>query len=292
VNLSDYTILNKSTTGPPLRGPVSIGRLTQWLECVLHTDEVTGSNPVSPTRPKAFLPKQFLLTLGCPGCGFRTTRTVESFHSSARGIRTVSTRRNPTPSYLPHKRSGRARAVWTDTLGERHQKLLPGKYDSLESRTAFARLQLELETSPLASLIDSAYPTGISVNELCLAYTVHAEQHYLGRDGKPTDEIRHVKTVSRFVRELYGLKPASEFGPLALKAVRQKFIEEKWCRKTVNARIERVKRIFKWGVAEEHVSPVVYQAFAAVSGLQHGRTPAQETEPVAPVEDAIVGATL
>jgi integrase len=57
----------------------------------------------------------------------------------------VSKRRNPTPSYLQHKQSGRARAVWTDVSGIRQQKLLPGAYDSAESRTAFARLQLELE---------------------------------------------------------------------------------------------------------------------------------------------------
>ena len=60
----------------------------------------------------------------------------------------MSTKRKPTPSYLHHKQSGRGRAVWTDTAGIRQQKLLPGAYDSEESRTAFARLQLELAASP------------------------------------------------------------------------------------------------------------------------------------------------
>ena len=52
--------------------------------------------------------------------------------------------RKPTPSYLPHKQSGRARAVWYDATGVRREKLLPGGYNSPDSRTAFARLQLEL----------------------------------------------------------------------------------------------------------------------------------------------------
>jgi integrase len=203
--------------------------------------------------------------------------------------RNVSARRKPTPSYLFHKQSGRARAVWTDTNGTRQQKLLPGAYDSAESRTAFARMQLELETSPAANV---AGPNGVTLNEVLLAYLVHAQQHYRGPDGDPTDEIRHVKTVCRFVRELYGDVPAAEFGPLALKAVRQKFIEVRWCRKTVNARVERVRRIFKWAVAEELVPPTVYQALAAVAGLQRGRTPARETEPVKPVDDEVVDATL
>jgi hypothetical protein len=59
--------------------------------------------------------------------------------------------RNPLPSYLPHKQSGRARAVWTDTTGGRHFRLLPGPFDSAESRAAFARLVLELDATPAAT---------------------------------------------------------------------------------------------------------------------------------------------
>ena len=203
--------------------------------------------------------------------------------------RNVSARRKPTPSYLIHRQSGRARAVWTDPTGSRQQKLLPGAFDSAESRTAFARLQLELETSPVSTF---ASPKRLTVNEVLLAYVNHAEQHYRGHDNQPTDELRHVKAVCRHVRELYGHTPAAEFGPLALKAVRQKFVAENWCRKTVNARVERIRRIFKWAVAEEIVSPAVYQALAAVSGLQRGRTLAPDNTPVGPVEDAVVDATL
>lgn len=201
----------------------------------------------------------------------------------------MSARRKPTPSYLFHKQSGRARAVWTDLSGTRQQKLLPGEYDSPESRTAFARLQLEHEASPAAAV---ATPNGISVNELLLAYIDHAEKHYRGSDGQPTDEVRHLKAALRHVRELYGNVPVALFGPLALKAVRQKFVELKWSRKTVNTCVERVRRVFKWGVAEERVPATVYQALTAVEALERGRTPARDTEPVRPVEDATVDATV
>jgi integrase len=125
-----------------------------------------------------------------------------------------------------------------------------------------------------------------------LAYLIHAEGHYRDPDGGASDEIRHLKTVCRYVRELYGETPAIEFGPKALKAVRERFVGERWCRKTVNARVERVRRIFKWAVADELLPPSVYQALAAVAGLQRGRTPARETEPIGPVTDATVDATL
>ena len=65
----------------------------------------------------------------------------------------MSNPRKPTPSYLFHKQTGRARAVWTDRHGTRHDKLLPGGHDSPESRTAFARLQLELEASPTTTTV-------------------------------------------------------------------------------------------------------------------------------------------
>jgi hypothetical protein len=99
--------------------------------------------------------------------------------------------RKSVPSYLLHPQSGSARAVWTDSGGVRHYRLLPGAFESQESRAAFARLQLEFASSPAAV----AKPHGSTINEVLLAYLDYAEQHYRGTDGKPTDEIRHVKTV-------------------------------------------------------------------------------------------------
>ncbi len=51
---------------------------------VLHMDEVTGSNPVSPTLPKALQPKHFVLTPAGAGCGFQTRHSVKLFHRMRR----------------------------------------------------------------------------------------------------------------------------------------------------------------------------------------------------------------
>jgi integrase len=197
--------------------------------------------------------------------------------------------RNVSPTYTIHKQSGRGRLIWYDTTGARQQKLLPGQFGSEESLVAKARLELELVASPTVAPVD---PETLTVAEVLVAYLDFAERHYRDQVGNLTDEVRHLKATIRHVREMYGDAPATEFGPLALKAVRQKFVELKWCRKTVNARVERIRRIFKWAVAEELVPPSVYQALAAVSGLQRGRTPARESESVGPVDDAVVDATL
>jgi integrase len=198
--------------------------------------------------------------------------------------------RKAIPSYLPHKQSGRARAVWTDPTGTRRFRLLPGPLDSPESRAAFAALLLELDAAP--HHVPAADPGGLTLAELLLAYLEHAERHYRTPDGKPTSEVYEVKIVVRALRELYADTPVAEFGPLCVKAARQKWVNEGRSRSECNRRVALIKRIFKWAVAEELAPPAVYQAVAAVAGLQKGRTAAHETKPVRPVDDAVVDATL
>jgi hypothetical protein len=53
-----------------------------------------------------------------------------------------------------------------------------------------------------------------------------------------------------------------------------------------------IKRCFKWAVAEELVSPTILLGLQAVQGLRYGRSEARETEPVRPVADEHVNATL
>lgn len=201
----------------------------------------------------------------------------------------MSRPRNSVPSYLRHA-SGRARVAWTDPAGTRCFRMLPGLYDSPESKAAYRAFLAELDVAPHRALADDT--AGVTVNEVLLAYLGHAERYYVGADGKPSDAIRHVRTASQVVRELYGHTPAVEFGPMALKAVRQQFVARGWCRQSVNRQVDRVRLIFKWAVAEQLVPTAVHQTLAAVAGLRKGLSAARETEPVGPVADAAVDATV
>jgi integrase len=198
--------------------------------------------------------------------------------------------RKSIPSYLLHTQSGKARAVWTDRAGTRQFRMLPGAFDSDESRAAFATLLLELEAAPHQP--PAAEPTGVSMAEVLLAYLDHAERHYRGPDGRPTSEFRECKLVVRTLRELYAETPAAKFGPLCLKAARQAWVGAGLSRSEVNRRTNLVRRMFKWAAGEELVPFAVYQSLTAVAGLQKGRTAAREMEPVGPVDDATVDATL
>jgi integrase len=50
--------------------------------------------------------------------------------------------------------------------------------------------------------------------------------------------------------------------------------------------------VFRWGVAEGIVVAGVWEALRAVPGLKHGRSEARETEPVRPVDDAMIDTVL
>jgi integrase len=60
----------------------------------------------------------------------------------------------------------------------------------------------------------------------------------------------------------------------------------------INNRVGRIKRLFKWAVAEELVSPSVYPGLQAVAGLRFGQTQARETEPIQPIADLYIAALL
>jgi integrase len=69
-------------------------------------------------------------------------------------------------------------------------------------------------------------------------------------------------------------------------------IKDDLCRTHINQQIGRIKRMFKWAVEQELVDANVWHALQAVSGLRAGKTEAREAEPVKPVAEEHVNATL
>ena len=187
-----------------------------------------------------------------------------------------------TPSYRLHKPTGKA----VVTLAGRDFYL--GRHGSEESRVEYDRLVAEWLVSGRRLPASVAEPE-VTVNELMLAYFRHAQGYYL-KDGKPTSEVRNIGIAIRPVRNLYGHSPARNFGPLALKAVRQALIESGICRNEVNKRVRHTIRAFKWAAAEEMIPASVYHGLQAVTGLRRGRSEARETAPVKPVPEAFVDA--
>jgi integrase len=133
----------------------------------------------------------------------------------------------------------------------------------------------------------SATVAGFTINQVCDRYRKHAEATY-----PPGGHLDAIRVSVRTLRTRYGETLANDFGPLALKAVRQQFIEAGVSRGHVNRLTNNLKRMFKWAASEELCFPSVHVGLSTVDGLRYGRTEARETDPVLPVDDATVERTL
>lgn len=170
-----------------------------------------------------------------------------------------------------------------------------GRFGSEESQERYRRLIAEwLTTNGTETSRDRQGPTtpDVSVNEVLLAYWRHTETHYRRPDGSPGQELANVRDALRPLKRLYGHTPARDFGPLALRAVRDEMVRTGLSRTTINARVNRIRRAFRWAASMELVPPAVYQAISAVEGLRQGRTEAKEAPEVGPVPLERVQATL
>jgi integrase len=186
----------------------------------------------------------------------------------------------PTPKYRRHRASGQAVVTICG------QDFYLGKYGTKASHIEYDRIIGEWLAAG-RSLPSRADGTDYTVREIIARYWVFAETHY----GK-SRELINIKHSLRRLKELYGHTLARDFGPLALKAIRQRMIDDGLARNTINSRIGKIRRVFKWAASEELLPVAVHQGLKTVDGLLRGRTKARETPPVLPVADSIVDTTL
>ena len=180
------------------------------------------------------------------------------------------------PSYRHHRSSGQA----VVSLAGRDHYL--GRFNSAESHREYDRLIAEW----LAG--GRNHSATLRICELLRAYLEHAKSYYRNPDGSPGKEFVDMRQSAIPLAEQYSRLPVTRFGPLALKAVRQQWVERGLARRHINQKINRIRRIFRWGVENELVPADVLRALEAVAPLRMGRTDARETEPIEPADEADV----
>ena len=159
---------------------------------------------------------------------------------------------------------------------------------SPESRQRYAELLTKLVTGATLDIkvVDRrsrsntpANDDSLSINELCVLFLKHAEQYYR-KNGKLTSEYDLLTLAIEPLKELFGMTPVEQFGPLALKTVREAMVAKGWTRGTVNAEVGRIRHIFRYAVENELLKDSsVLQKLEAVSPLLVGRTEAPDNEP-------------
>lgn len=209
-----------------------------------------------------------------------------------------------TPSYRLHKATGQA----VVTIDGKDRYL--GKYESLESQQKYNKLLGEWLSNgrTLDPLLSKTRAGTLTITELCALYWKHLTAEFPRREnGREFDRVAKARIAIRCLRNACADAAVADFGPLALKTVRDRLIRSKvnhynrWkqtsyevdrllSRKTINAYVEAIIRVFQWGTENELVSSLTYQSLAAIAPLQQGRPNVRETEKIKPVPESDIEA--
>lgn len=188
------------------------------------------------------------------------------------------------PKYQIHKATNRAFVWWDDRreyLGNANSPESLERYNQFIAEVA--RLGRAASPTPIAATASSTPMIG----ELMLAHIDHLKKSVC------PDEVLNFRYAFRELRKLHAHTPADRFGPKALKQVRQAMIDAGLCRRVVNQRIARIKRLFRFAVSEELGVPVeIYHALMTVEGLREGQADVREKDNIPPVPDEHVNDTL
>jgi integrase len=196
------------------------------------------------------------------------------------------TKQTPKPPPEYRQRPGRTQALvtLTDAATKQRRDYWLGEYGTPESREAYHQIIAEWEArgrrlppprSPQPAATSTAGP---AIVELANEFLRFAEEHQ--------DQKHHCgfKTAFAVLRRHFGQVPAAEFGPKKLRTIRDAMIHQAaatrdgrvWCRKYINAQVQRIRQLFKWGAAHERVPVSVCQSLATLDPLRRGRTAARE----------------
>lgn len=186
------------------------------------------------------------------------------------------------PSYRLHKATGQA----VVTLSGKDFYL--GKFDSEESKAAYRRIIGEYLASHRSPIFGEKLGS-LTMAQIAVAFVSHAEGYY----GKKSKELTNFKIALKPIAELYADLPASRFSPVEFKACREWWLRDPvLSRQYINKLMKRIVQIVKWAVSEGKVPVEVHSTLKCVGPLKRGRTTAIERDPVKPVDDQVVDATV
>lgn len=178
-------------------------------------------------------------------------------------------KKSPTPPALRHhKPSGRA-CVRIDG-----RDIYLGRFGTPEATAAYFRLVAEYTSSGNRLPVPQAE---ITIDEVIAKYLAYCKTYYHDpRTGKPSSTYTEINVSLKAVLDLYAGAPAAKFGPVALRAVRQGWIDGSEERPglaitTINSYVGNVKACFKWATSHQLIPVEVHQGLTTLTGLRRGR---------------------
>jgi len=132
----------------------------------------------------------------------------------------------------------------------------------------------------------------VRVDELAEKHGEFADLYYRKPDGTPTREALNCACAFGHLVEVAGAIEVDDLCPRILKQARSAMIESGLARSTINARVNRIRRVIRWAVQEELADVAVLVRLQTVRPLLVGRSAAVEAAGIHEVSEAVVEATL
>jgi integrase len=192
------------------------------------------------------------------------------------------------PRYCHHRATGLACCY----LGGRVVYL--GPYGSPESKREYKRVLADWLSPTTETKSDEApaggkhvaVPKSVALSEVIQRFREHAKAYY-----RESRENHNLRDAIRPLRVMFGKLDANEIRASHLRQVRDEMVKSGLARRTVNDRVNRIRRLFRWAVAEDLVEPMVLERLRALEPLRWGRG-GVERAPVKPVNWERVERTL
>lgn len=183
---------------------------------------------------------------------------------------------------------GLAFATWRENGHKKWEYFGPhGTRKAEEAYSDFRQRWLSAHTDPPAALRSDS-----TLTELAAAFLDYAADFYRRPDGSQTTEVQEFRRTFILLDQVAGQLPCDDLRPRHFKQLRQLMIEAGLSLGVINQRMGRIRRLMRWGVAEEVVSPSVADALAEVRDLPSGRGLAPELPPIEAVDWPTVEATV
>lgn len=181
------------------------------------------------------------------------------------------------PTLKEHPRSGSSYAYFNG------KQVWFGTFKDPATKREFARFVLNWEDNG-RQLRDESKDAADEpvIDDLIARFIEHGEKHYRRKDRTPTGELDNVVIALRALSK-YRVLRVSDFDLSKLEAVRSIMIGDGLARSTINARVWRIVRVFKWGAKRGLVPAKVLGSLVSVEPLEEGRSDAKETDPVRPI---------
>lgn len=188
---------------------------------------------------------------------------------------------------------GYYRTRWTDEQGVPRNRSF-GR-NATKARNRFNVFHEQWQNSVAVRSPDSI--EAMTLQSCWEKFRKHADAYYVRKDGSPTGEAANFGDAMKLVLEHFGTEHPASFGVRKLKQVRQEMIRADLCVNVINARVRKIRQVFRWFTSELELDAGVWHGLQSLQALADGRavdlgegefvTP-RSTDPVGPVPEANV----